>query len=100
MSEEGMVMAEQELSAEHIEFYRWLEELDQDRPLSELVEHPDSLEMPVFEPEELQRLEALGRDYAQELFYRDAIPDLPPMDLDERLLEPEKELDQDLDRER
>ncbi len=95
-------MAEQELSSEQTEFYQWLEELDQDRPLSELVEHPDSLEVPQFPLEELDLLEELGRDYAQELFDRDAIPDLPPMDIDERLLEPEvsQELDQDLDRDR
>jgi hypothetical protein len=95
-------MAEQELSPEQTEFYQWLEELDQDRPLSALVEDPASLEVPQFPSEELDRLEELGRDYAQELFDRDAIPDLPPMDIDERLLEPEvsQELDQDLDRDR
>jgi hypothetical protein len=84
-------MAEHELSPGQAEFYQWLEELDLDTPLSELVEHLDELEMPQFEPEELERLEALAREYIQELFERDAIPDLPPMDIDERLLEPEPE---------
>jgi hypothetical protein len=92
-------MAEQEVSPEQVEFYQWLGELGQDTPLSDLVEQPDSAEAPLFEPEELERLEELGRAYAQELFERDAIPDMPPMDMDERLLEPEPmlEFDQDLD---
>ncbi len=95
-------MAEQEYSPEQADFYQWLEELDLDTPLSELVEQPDSLEMPLFPPEELDRLEALGHDYAQELFDRDAIPDLPSMDIDERLLEPDiaQEHDQGLDLDR
>ena len=93
---------EQEIPSEQVEFFHWLEQLDQDRPLSELAEHPDALEIPTFEPEELDRLEALGHEYAQELFDRDAIPDLPPLDMDERLLEPEvsQDLEQDLDRDR
>lgn len=91
-------MAERDDLLEQDEFYQWLETLDLEKPLSELVEHPDLLELPQFEPEELERLEELGREYAQELFERDAIPDIPPMDIDERLLEPEQTLDHDLDR--
>ena len=93
-------MAEKDNVLEQDEFYQWLETLDLDRPLSELVEHPDLLEPPQLEPEELERLEELGREYAQELFERDAIPDIPPMDIDERLLEPEQahDLDHDVDR--
>lgn len=90
-------MAEKDDLLEQDEFYQWLETLDLDRPLSELVEHPDLLEQPQFEPEELERLEELGREYAQELIERDAIPDIPPMDIDERLLEPEQTLDLDYD---
>jgi hypothetical protein len=94
------MMAEKDDLLEQDEFYQWLETLDLDRPLSELVEHPGVLEPPQFEPEELERLEALGREYAQELLERDAIPDIPPMDIDERLLEPEQahDLDHDIDR--
>jgi hypothetical protein len=86
-------MAERDDILEQDEFYQWLETLDLDKPLSELVEHPNVLEPPQFEPEELVRLEELGREYAQELFERDAIPDIPPMDIDEHLLEPEQTLD-------
>lgn len=93
-------MEEMHLSVEQEEFYQWLEQLDMDRPLAELVETPEVLEPPHFEPEELQRLEMLGREYAQELLDRDAIPALPPMDLDARFLEPEPtiDLDHDIDR--
>lgn len=93
-------MAKRDDLREQDEFYQWLETLDLNRPLSELVEHPDLLELPQFEPEELERLEELGREYAQELLDRDAIPDIPPMDIDERLLEPEQtlDLDHDIDR--
>ena len=85
---------------EQNEFYQWLETLDPERSLSEVAEHPDWLEPPQFEPEELDRLEELGRDYAQELMDRDMIPDIPPMDFDEQLLEPEQplDLDHDIDR--
>jgi hypothetical protein len=97
-------MAEKDDLLEQDELYQWLETLDLDRPLSELVEHADVLEPSQFEPEELERLEELGREYAGELFERNAIPDLPPMDIDEHLLEPEQtpdlghDLDYDLDR--
>ncbi len=92
-------MAEKDDLLEQDEFYQWLETLDLDRPLSELVERDDVLEPPQFEPEELERLEDLGREYVQELFERDAIPDLPPMDIDEHLPEPEQahDLEHDLD---
>jgi hypothetical protein len=93
-------MAEKDDMLEQDEFYQWLETLDLDRPLSELVEHADVLEPLQFEPEELERLEELGREYAEELFERDAIPDTPSIDIDEQLLEPEHthDLDYDLDR--
>ena len=95
-------MAEHELSPEQAEFYQWLEELDLDRTLSDLIENPAAIEIPQFSSEELERLEGLGRDYAHELFDRDAIPDLPPLDIDERLLEPEvpQDPDHDFDRDR
>lgn len=93
-------MAEQDDVLAQDEFSQWLETLDFDRPLSELVEHTDLLKPLQFEPEELERLEELGYEYAQELFERDMIPDIPPLDIDERLLEPEQahDLDYDLDR--
>ncbi len=95
-------MAEHELSPEQENFYQWLENLDLNTPLLEEREQLDALEAPSFEPEELEGLEALAREYAQTLFERDAVPDLPPMDLDERLLEPEvsQTIEQDLDRDR
>ena len=93
-------MADKDDLLEQNEFYQWLETLDPERSLSEVAEHPDWLEPPQFEPEELDRLEELGRDYAQELMDRDMIPDIPPMDFDEQLLEPEQplDLDHDIDR--
>ena len=93
-------MADKDDLLEQNEFYQWLETLDPERSLSEVAEHPDWLEPPQFEPEELDRLEELGRDYAQELMDRDMIPDIPPMDFDEQLLEPEQPLDlyHDIDR--
>jgi len=94
------MMAEHDELLEQDEFYQWLETLNLDTPLSELVEHPDVLEPPQFEPEELERLESLGRDYAEELFERDAIPDVPPWAVDERLIEPEQTHDLDLDHDR
>jgi hypothetical protein len=94
------MMAERDDLLEQDEFYQWLETLDPDRPLSELAEHPDWLEPPQFEPEELERLEELGREYAEELLERDVIPDVPPIDIDEHLLETEQthDLDHDLER--
>jgi hypothetical protein len=84
---------ELELSQEQTEFYQWLEELEYLPPLAGWEESPETLERPEFALEELDRLEDLGREYAQELFDREAIPDLPP-------LEPEMSLDHepDLDR--
>lgn len=73
-------MAERDDLLEQDEFYQWLETLDPDRPLSELAEHPDWLEPPQFEPEELERLEELGREWTRAVM----------RDLEDRL-------DQDLD---
>ena len=93
-------MAERDDMLEQDEFYQWLETLDLDRPLFELVERADVLEPLQFEPEELERLETLGREYAEELFERDLIPDTPSIDIEERFLEPEQthDLDHDLER--
>ncbi len=87
---------------EFSEWQQWLEGLDLDFPLSELIDDPAWLESPTFSQEELAYLEGLGLEYAHELFDRDAIPDMPAMDMPETLLEPEhtQEPDHDLDRDR
>ena len=80
-------------SSEQEALFQWLEQLDQldqQQALSELVEHLDTIEPPTLEPEEIDRLEELGKELATDLIERDAIPDLPAMDMDERLLEPEQ----------
>src|SRR5947199_2188239 len=92
-----MMMAELDYSPEQDDFYRWIEELDLDISPSELIESPNWLEPVTFEPEELERLEEWARDYAQELSERGLLPDLPPLDMDERLLEPELEQSMDCD---
>jgi hypothetical protein len=78
-----------------------VQDLDLNTPLHELVEDPAILEQPIeFDPQELERLDALAREYLQELAERGMIPDTPPMDMDPTLLEPEKELpgkDRDID---
>jgi hypothetical protein len=70
-----------------------VEGIDLNTPLHELIEDPAILEQPIqFSPQELEELDALAREYLQELAERGMIPDLPPMDMDPKLLEPEKEL--------
>jgi hypothetical protein len=70
-----------------------VQDLDLNTPLHELIEDPTILEQPLtFSPQELEQLDALAREYLQELAERGMIPDLPPMDMDPKLLEPEKEL--------
>lgn len=84
------------------EWQEWLEGLDLDQPLSELIDDPAWLESLTFSQEELTHLENVGKEYAQELIGRDAIPDTPSMDMPEALIEPdhtpEQGHDLDLDR--
>lgn len=79
------------------EWQEWLEGLDLDQPISDLIDNSAWLEGLTFSQDELAYLEELGRKYAQELLDRDAIPDLPPMDMPESLLEPEHAPEQDHD---
>jgi hypothetical protein len=83
---------EQGLPAEQVAFYQWLEQVEPDPELANWIAQLETVEPPQFAPEELERLETLGREYAQELFDREAIPDLPPMEPD---LLPEHEPDRD-----
>ena len=81
-------------SSEQAAFYEWLETLDLDIPLSELIDNPAWLEPPSFEPEELAHLDEVAREYAQELLSRESFPDVPTLDADDLLLaqQPEQEL--------
>lgn len=68
--------------------------------LAEIEQQPNFDDIPPFEPlepEELERLEEAGRDYAQELFEQGAIPELGDIDLDERFLESEPAVDREID---
>jgi hypothetical protein len=85
----------------HPELRDLVQDLDLNTPLYELIEDPAILEQPIeFSPQELEQLDALAREYLQELYERGMIPDIPPMDIDPKLLEPERELpgkDSDMD---
>jgi hypothetical protein len=83
--------------SEEFDWQQWLEGLDLDQPLWELIDDPAWLEGVTFSQDELTYLEALGQEYAQELMGRDALPDAPPMDMPEVLLAPEKDHDLDFD---
>lgn len=86
-------------SSEGFEWQEWFEGLDLEQPLSDLIDNHEWLEPVTLTQGELAHLDELGREYAQELSDRHALPDVPPMDLPETLLEPEHplELDHDLD---
>lgn len=83
------MMQDSSVPSEGFDWQEWLEGLDLDQPLWELIDDPAWLESITFEPDELTHLEELGREYAQELLERDALPDTPPMDMPESVLEPE-----------
>jgi hypothetical protein len=83
------MMQDSSLSSEGFDRQEWLEGLDLDQPLWELIDDPAWLEGVTFEPDELTHLEELGREYAQELLERDALPDTPLMDMPEAFFEPE-----------
>lgn len=74
-------------SSEGIDWQVWLEGLDLEQPLWELIGDPAWLEGVTFEPDELTHLEELGREYAQELAERGMLPETPPMDMPESLRE-------------
>ncbi len=76
---------------------QWLEGVDLDQPVAELIE-PGWLEELTFTPDELVYLEDQGHEYAQELFERGMIADLPVMDMPEQLLQRAHNLDLDIGR--
>lgn len=63
---------------------QWLEGVDLDQPVSELIEQEWLEEEITLTLEELAYLEELGREYAQELLEQGMIADLPPLDMHER----------------
>ncbi len=91
---------EQQLAPEQQDFYDWLASLDLDIPASELIE-PAWLEQPQIDAQELDYLDASGREYAQELLERDIVPDLPSVKHEEPMHiaeEPDHSPDRDHDR--
>lgn len=86
-------------SSEGFNWQEWLEGLDLDQPLWELIDDPAWLEGVTFSQEELTHLEELGREYTQELVDREMLPELPQMDMPESLLAPGQipEPDHDVD---
>lgn len=85
--------------SEGFDWQEWLEGLDLERPLWELIDDPAWLEGVTFSQDELTHLEELGREYAQELTDREILPETPAMDMPESLLAPDHapEPDHDLD---
>jgi hypothetical protein len=75
------------------QFSQWLEGVDLDQPVSELIELAWLEEEITFTLDELAYLEELGREYAQELIEQGMIADLPPLDLPERLQAQDKDPD-------
>lgn len=80
-------------SSEGFDWQAWLEGLDLEQPLWELIDDPTWLEGVTFEPGELSHLEERGQEYAQELTERNMLPETPPMDMPETLLAPEHPLE-------
>ncbi len=77
---------------------QWLEGVDLDQLVSELIDPLWLEEEVTFTLEELVYLEELGREYAQELIEQGMIADLPPLDMPERLLEQAQDKDPDFGR--
>jgi hypothetical protein len=75
--------------SEGFDWQQWLEGLDLDQPLWELIDDPAWLEGIIFSQDELIQLDTLGREYAQELLERDMLPDTPSMDMPEASPAPE-----------
>ena len=83
--------------AEEFDWQHWLEGLDLDQPVWELIDDPAWLERMTFSPDELAYLEARGREYAQELLERDLLPETPAMDMPDAPRAPEHGQSHDLD---
>jgi hypothetical protein len=80
-------------------FAQWLEGIDLNQPVSELIESAWLEEEISLTLDELTYLEELGREYAQELRERGMIADsLPPLDIPEHLLEQVQDKDPDFGR--
>jgi hypothetical protein len=78
-----------------------VQDLDLNKPLYEFIEDPALIEQAIeIDQQELERLDAVAREYYQELQERGMLPDLPPMDIDPKLLEPTEEIDRGTDFER
>jgi hypothetical protein len=72
---------------------QWLEGVELDQPVSELIEMAWLEEEITFTLDELAYLEELGREYAQELIERGMIGELPPLDIPERFQAQDKDPD-------
>ncbi len=91
-------MAEDSFSEEQSAFFRWLEGLDMEQSLADLVgDHPEWTEALQIDSQDLERLDNLAREYVQELATRDALPDTPGIEIDARLLEQARDIDRDFD---
>lgn len=78
---------------------QWLEGIDLEQPVSELIEAAWLEEEISLTLDELAYLEEQGREYAQELREQGMIAEaLPPLDIPERLLEQEQAKDPDFGR--
>jgi hypothetical protein len=80
-------------------FAQWLEDIDTDQPVSELIEASWLEEEITFTLDELTYLEAQGREYAQELREQGMIAEtLPPLNMPEQLLEKTRDNNPDFGR--
>ena len=77
---------------------QWLEGVDLDQPVSELIDPLWLEEAITFTLDELTYLEERGREYAQELIEQGMIADLPPVDMPGHLLEQAQDKDPDFGR--
>ena len=77
---------------------QWLEGVDLDQPVSELIDPLWLEEEITFTLDELAYLEELGWEYAQELIERGMIANLPPLDMPEHLREQAQDKDPDFGR--
>ncbi len=63
------------------DLYDWLQQLDLETPLAELIaDHPEWMETPELDPHELERLDTLAHEYAQELADHDLLPSFDVME--------------------
>ncbi len=83
------MMQDPSSSSEGFDWQEWLEGLDLEQPLWELIDDPSWLEGVTFEPDDLAHVEERGREYAQELTEREMLPETHQMDMPESLLAPD-----------